>query len=121
MNPIPVRTLASNAIGGKQSRGAAIIRTRTEADSLLKQMPDLKSTLESVDFQRDQVVMIFAGERRTGGFKVDVTARGNATQAVVTVRIERPRGMAPMVMTTPWSLIAIPSSAQPPTIEFREG
>lgn len=79
-----------------------------------------QSPAPEIDFSRQELVAVFAGERPTGGFLVEF-AGIDATESAVTVRYRelppRPGVPAPEGATTPYALRAIPKTDLPVRFE----
>lgn len=59
-------------------------------------------------FKSHAVVAAFLGQRRTGGFSVEITQ--NAAGGVQVIE-SKPKGMVTMVLTTPFKIVAVPVKA----------
>ena len=67
---------------------------------------NLKLPSQSADFFKSHAVIAgFLGQRRTGGFTVEITQ--NAAGGVQVIE-SKPKGMVTMVLTTPFKIVAVP-------------
>jgi hypothetical protein len=62
-------------------------------------------------FNSHAVIAAFLGQRRTGGFGVNIS---QATDGVVQVAERIPKGMVTMVLTTPFKIVAVPVKSDAP-------
>jgi len=108
------RTVAQGyqtGIVGVEARAA-----RTEAD--WRKMWDEHTSTQiprpaapRIDFAKEMVVGVFAGEKPTGGYGIEVVAADfNGTNLVLAVRETNPSedAIVPMVVTRPYHMIATP-------------
>lgn len=71
-------------------------------------LESLKITLPNQDadfFKSHAVIAAFLGQRRTGGFAVEITQDADG---VVQVVEQTPKGMVTMALTTPFKIVAVP-------------
>lgn len=74
--------------------------------------------LPSVDFSRQEVIAVFAGEKPTGGYVISVSGiKNSSNQRVVVVTIDEPDPAcnSKKEQTSPYEIVTIPSSTLPLT------
>ena len=70
------------------------------------------------DFSRQVAVLVFLGERPTGGFGVQwLDPAASAAVLVVRYKLAVPRGMVPQVLTQPYALKLFPKTAPEVRVE----
>lgn len=119
------RTVAQGyqtGISGVEARAA-----RTEADwrklwdeHTSTQIP--RPAAPRIDFAKEMVVCVFAGEKPTGGYGIEVvSADFNGTNLVLGVHETKPAedAIVPMVVTRPYHMIATPLTNATFRIEAR--
>lgn len=77
-------------------------------------LASLNITLPTQDadfFKSHAVIFAFLGQRRTGGFGVEITQDADG---VVQVVERKPNGMVTMVLTTPFKIVAVPVKTDGP-------
>ncbi len=72
-----------------------------------------------VDFDLDQVIAFFLGEKSTGGYTVNIDKIiSENKEVVVYYSIQKPKGMASMVLTQPILLVSMPKTEE--SVKFVE-
>ena len=106
------------------SAGVEAIRDQKALDAFAKSRRDPangKNPL-AVDFAKEQLVVIYGGQRSSGGFHVDVlkvvkAGSGATVQATV---VAPPKGaMVTMALTTPYAVIRMPRFTGVVTVQFK--
>jgi hypothetical protein len=109
---IPFSTLAQGDTSGVTAPAHLVIRSREAWQTLWTQHAmGLPSAPPEVDFSWEIVLAVFAGERRTGGYEVTITAveaRGGG--GLVTYREMDPPGGSFLIqqLTHPYHLVKVP-------------
>ena len=62
-------------------------------------------------FKTHAVIAAFLGQRRTGGFGIDIT---KGADGVIKIAERKPRGMVIMSLTTPFKIVAVPVNGDEP-------
>jgi hypothetical protein len=108
----------SGPYGGVDAPATRLIKTSAEWSALWQQLG--RDPPRAFDPGKETAVALFLGQRRTGGYRIEVSdVRRQDDQLVVEYREDTPsRGAAvPQVLTAPWAVAVIPSTALP--IVFR--
>jgi hypothetical protein len=77
---------------------------------------ELNNSLPQMDaefFKSSAVVAAFLGQRRTGGFSVDITSAGDGS-VHVSEKAPPAGGMVMMVLTTPYKIVSVPLKEEAP-------
>ncbi|OMP31193.1 hypothetical protein BKM32_09030 [Mangrovimonas sp. DI 80] len=95
-----------------------IINTEAEWHALKEQMDRVNPvseqfTQKDVNFNIYQVIAVFESVKTTGGYRIDLNLETTQTQRTITVNTKAPEGMATMVMTQPFKIMAIPRMDTP--------
>lgn len=112
---LPIRELAAGLYGGPAQPIEAVI---TSTDELAAAWPG--SDVPAVDFAREQVVFVALGERRTGGYSVEVTSVTISGDTLVVRYVERRPGpgcLTTQALTTPYHAVAVPRVHATPRFE----
>ena len=113
---LPVRTIASGGGAGTGSAPAVWLARSAEdlAAAMRARVPGFALPPEpaqpAVDYAREVVVGVALGERRTGGFAVEIvgaTRRGATLEVTVRETKPAPGAMTMQVLTYPWTLAAV--------------
>lgn len=113
---LPVRAIASGGHASAASGPQAwLARSADElASTTASRLPGFvmpaEPTQPAIDFGREVVVGVVAGERPTGGYSIEiVSASRHGSSLEVTVREKRPDpgSMTIQMLTTPWTLAAV--------------
>ncbi|MFA5141043.1 MAG: protease complex subunit PrcB family protein [Elusimicrobiota bacterium] len=116
--------LSGSVSGVKQAR-AIVVRTPTEWKRLWTEHAAGKTApLPEVDFSKESVVAVFAGERRSGGYRIAVEVledpRTDAVTVLYDVRDPAPGGMTISMMTQPFLFRKIAKPAGPVLVKKAE-
>lgn len=117
------RTIAIGYQTGIQGSATRVARDEAGWNELWRehtstQIP--RPEIPRVDFAKEMVVCVLAGDKPTGGYGIEVlAARFNDAQMVLRVSTTRPAADAvvPMVATRPYHMIATPISSAPIRLE----
>ena len=104
---------------------------KDEKNMVIKNVSDLKAIyasinstrrpglpLPKVDFNKEEVLGIFLGEKSSAGYQIQIDSiHNNGKEIVVNYKINTPKGMVSMVITQPTLLILIPKTNLP--IKFK--
>ena len=112
----------TSLVSGSQSKVAArvnyIITSSTQLNELWK-MVDATGTPPKVDFNKDAVIAVFAGQQPTAGYAITVSKVTDSGARMVSITIRKPDStcMVGQVLTAPYELVAIPATTLPLTHE----
>lgn len=105
--------LEQSSHGGRKERSNVII---TSQDDLQALYTELKlGTAPKVNFDSNNVVALFLGQKPSGGFTIgvkSVTVEGNVATVKVNITKPEPGQMTTTVITTPYSITVIPKTEQ---------
>jgi hypothetical protein len=115
----PDNTVARGQHSAVPDSREVVVRSAAEWHALWQEHAPTLS-LPFIDFDASTIVAVFAGERPTGGFDVEITGTdGGASDLTVTYRLQEPapgdRGL--QVFTAPYHIVRIPRHDGP--VRFR--
>ncbi|MBL8863845.1 MAG: protease complex subunit PrcB family protein [Planctomycetes bacterium] len=108
------RTIASGYHTGIQAAGLRVARTPAEWSALWRDHTSQvipRPPAPVIDFTRELVVCVTAGEKPSGGYGIEVVeARFDGTAMVIATRETRPAedAIVPLVLTRPYHMVAAP-------------
>ncbi|MBD2526672.1 protease complex subunit PrcB family protein [Nostoc sp. FACHB-133] len=117
------RTIARGADSGYRTASQLVIDNPEEWASVWQQHASNiipPPPVPGVDFTDNQVVAVFMGEKRTGGYSVEIltvetksSEKENLASLVITVAYHQPKPgeIVPEVITHPYQIITIPQLA----------
>ena len=117
----------SGSMSGVRQARAVVVQTAAQWERLWDEhATGNPAPIPSVDFSREAVVAVFAGERRSGGFRIAVEVledpRTDAVTVLYNVRAPAaPDGMAISMMTQPFLFHKIAKPAGPILVRKAEG
>jgi len=87
--------------------------TSTKQLSELWKMIDAREQMPSVDFTKDVIVAVFAGQKPTGGYAITVSNIEDTDVRTVSVMLSLPDGNCSerRAATAPYELVAVPSTS----------
>jgi hypothetical protein len=97
-NPMPIAVPFTELAHGTQSTVSTRINyliTTTEGLQKLWKMIDAKGSPPTVDFSKNAVAAVFAGEKPTAGYAITVSHIEDTTVRMVTVMLSEPDGNCP--------------------------
>jgi hypothetical protein len=117
--PVPLLTLQKGHQSGVREPLQLVVRTRAEWEELWKRHTSIEASpppASPVDFSVEMVVGVFFGEKRTGGYGVEIirAERSDATLYVY-YRETRPSrdAMVIQALTQPYHLVKVPRHDTP--------
>lgn len=114
------RTLAEGAYSRVSQRTVAVVRDEQAWKGLAPKLGPA-SLRGAVDWEKDQLLVLFAGERTSGGYRVEVTriAMEGAEAVVHVTDIEPdPSCSTTQALTYPFAVIAMPRSTRDPVARW---
>ena len=108
----PQLTILASGAYARDDSGRKAVLTTTQA-AYAQRWAELIGDEEkapTVDFEKNSVVFLLAGSRRTGGWSIEPKAVAmEGTTAVIDAAIvgPPPGGIATMALTSPWAVVAI--------------
>jgi hypothetical protein len=89
----------------------------TSVDELQKlwEMVDATDELPAVDFKKEVVLAVFAGEQPTTGYAISVSKVEDRDARTVSITLMKPDGdcMTGQSITAPYEIVAVPATALP--------
>lgn len=106
-----LKVLAAGAHSNIQDSFVAVVRD-AETYAALRKLDGMLPDLRADFFETDAVVAAFLGERRTGGFGVEITR--NANNIKVSEKKPGKDMMVPQMITAPFKMVSVPGGARSP-------
>lgn len=100
--------------GGSEQFAVRVLRTASEWEAFWRQVR--RGQPRSLDVAREMAVAVSLGERRTGGYRVEIVGvQPQERKLVVTYReiTPAPDMMVTQALTTPWAVAVVPRSDLP--------
>jgi len=115
---VPFTKLARGTYSTVTKRVNYLITSPTELDELW-QMLDAKGNKPAVDFTRNEVIAVFAGQQQDAHHEVTVSEVQDATARTISITFTNPSAKcaSKKVTTAPYEVIAIPTTSLPITHE----
>ncbi|SFQ73926.1 protease complex subunit PrcB family protein [Flavobacterium akiainvivens] len=108
---IAFEVLKQETIGGREAESKQVIYNQTQLNDLYKELG--WTNVPYVDFNKNNVVAIFMGQKSTGGYSISVRKVSvDGDTATVYVKTTKPEGMATMAITTPYTITLIPKTKE---------
>lgn len=109
--PVESRIVGRGSLGANRSAERQAMLA-SDAASYEAQWARLvgKGELPVVDFESESVVFLFAGERNTGGYSIEVTGTSVEAEELVVSAVVRgpgPRTIVTQVITYPYAVVAV--------------
>ncbi len=121
---IPFQIVERGTNSGEKQQGLKVLRTERAFEELLKDKSEdhVKKLSKQVDWQTEQVVVVFGGEFNTGGYGVDIKRVTNVDvqRLLIEATISKPRhgqGVT-MAFTTPYVIIKMPRQVASVRVKF---
>ncbi len=112
--PVSIVTVARGAVSRVKEPLQAVVRTKQEWTALwARHMGPAAAPPPSVDFSLEMVIAVFAGERPTAGYDVEITRVLSTDSGIqVTYRERTPAAgaLVRQVVTAPFHIIRLPRS-----------
>lgn len=108
---VPFQVIDRGMNSGEEDSGLKIFRTERAFEEYLKDRGEEKAQriAKQIDWQTEQVIVVFGGQQRSGGFSVDVKriASVDIQRLVVEAKLNRPGPNQPvtLALTTPYVII----------------
>ena len=112
---LELRSLATGSYASAQSESARAILVRSEAEYARVWKEDIGSAERPpIDFDKESVVILLAGMRRSGGYSVEVRgvkSEGRVLVVDAIVKSPPPDAIVTMALTSPFAVIAVNTNA----------
>lgn len=107
--------LKQEQYGGRETEATIVTKSQAELNALYESLG--QEAAPAVDFANRNVVVLFMGQKNTGGYGIGVkNVVINGTTAIVLVEGTQPSGMATMALSAPYCIASIPKAEK---TEFR--
>lgn len=123
---IPFKVIERGTNIGEKEQGLKVLRTDRAFEEFLKDKGEehVKKLAKQVDWQTEQVVVVFGGQHPTGGFSVDVKriAKVDVQRLVLEAVLNKPKpgqGVT-MAFTTPYIIIKMPREVAAIRVKFSD-
>ena len=103
--PIPITTLQKGNFSGIRQPLQAVVRNRQEWTALWQRHTSIQSPptpLPAVDFTVEMIAGLFAGEKRSGGYEIDITGAAQIDSTLFIYYEEKTPAPGGMVTSTHW-------------------
>lgn len=116
---LPFQTLEKGINSGETQEGVKVVRTERAFEEFLKERRDDRSMrlLKQVDWDSEQVVIVFGGQQVSGGFSVDVKriSQLDVQRLILEARIVKPAPgqIVTMALTTPYTIVKMSRQVAP--------
>lgn len=113
---IAFEILKQETYGGPEQNGTTVVTSQQQLQELYNKLG--WNDIPQIDFTKNNVVALFMGEKRTGGYSIGikkVTIEGN-TAIVTSVETKPQEGHVTMAITSPYCIALIPKT-QKVTVE----
>jgi hypothetical protein len=111
---VPFMTLDKGSRSGIRERKRVVVKTEREWEKLKRshQASGSRTQIPSVDFEQEMVAAVFAGEKRTGGYGIEITKIEEDAQdrrLTVFFRENRPppNAMLTQALTQPFHVVKL--------------
>jgi len=107
---ITFEVLKQEVYGGREKESTEVVKSQAQLDKLYKELGGADAP--KIDFEHNNVVAIFMGQKNTGGFSISVRKISiDDNVATVTVRRTTPEGgIATMALSAPYCIAIIPKT-----------
>lgn len=108
---VPFQVVDRGANSGEEEQGIKVFRTERAFEEYVKDRGDerMRRLIKQVDWNADQVIIVFGGLQRSSGFGVDVKRIANIDiqRLVVEARITKPKAdeLVAQALTTPYVVL----------------
>lgn len=111
---VPFTKIAQGSQSAIERRVNYFITSVDQLNTLWK-MVDATSTPPAIDFKKDAVIAVFAGEQPTTGYAIMVSKIEDSSTRLVSITLARPDGncMVGQAFTAPYELVTLPATSLP--------
>lgn len=107
---IAFEILKQETYGGPEQSGTTVVTSQQQLQELYNKLG--WNDIPQIDFNKNNVVALFMGEKRTGGYSIGikkVTIEGN-TAIVTSIETKPQEGNVTMAITSPYCIALIPKT-----------
>jgi len=110
------QVLTDSGYMGKKTESYEVIDNHNDLNKVYALIKD--ELVPNVDFAKSRVVVLFMGEKNTGGYAIGIeSVRQEKGKVIVKVKKSYPEGLATMAFTQPYMIAKIDTTKK---IEFEE-
>lgn len=114
--PVPVFVLAAETYGIAKDARREVVRDPDTWQRLWSEVQRTRMIAPPVDFEKQMVLLATLGERRTGGYAIEIV-RAEIVEGTLIVHVKEtaptPGALATMALTAPMHAVAVPRSDLP--------
>ena len=113
---VSYQILTDSAYQGKKQQSYEVIDNKNDLKELYRIIKDDK--IPDVDFSKSRIVVLFMGEKNTGGYTIGIDEiKTEKDKVIIKVKKTAPKGMATMAFSQPYMIAKINTTKK---IEFIE-
>jgi len=118
-----IKVIAKGAFSGIQEPKQLVISNQTQFAEIWQKhnvRAEPKKPAPEIDFSKESVIFVSLGQKRTGGYAVqvsDVQKKDGKIEVVVQTTSPKPGGMQIQTLTAPFTIVAVPKIEAP--VEFK--
>ncbi len=105
--------------GGADASGHRVLRDANDWNAHWRAVG--QEAPRPIDPVREMAIVVFLGERRTGGYTVEITAVESSAEGLIVTPRESappPGAMVTQALTQPWALALVPASDRPVSVRM---
>lgn len=114
--PQPLFVLAAENYSQAKEARREVLRDNASWQALWSEVQQSRRIAPPVDFERQMVLFVALGERRTGGYGIEIV-RAEVVEGSLVVHVRetapKPGGILTMALTAPMHAVAVPRSSLP--------
>ena len=114
--PLPLMPLAQESYSGAKEQRREVLRDAATWQKLWSELQQQRRLAPPVDFERQMVLFAALGERRTGGYAIEIV-RAEVVEGTLIVHVREtsptPGARATMALTAPLHAVAVAQSDLP--------
>ena len=124
---LKMRTIAQGNFSGVQAATQVVVTNAAQWQDLWKKHSAHRTPAEpapEADFQKESILFVAAGQKRSGGHRVEITEVKEAegkTEVLVQTRGPKPGGIQLQALTAPFHIVAVPKLTAPVKFRVEEG
>lgn len=109
-----MRTIGKGAFSGIQETMEVVITNQTQWADIWNKHSARKTPVDAppeVDFQKESVIFVALGQKRTGGYAVEIAGLQRAndkTEIMVKTRAPKPGGFQLQALSAPFHIVVVP-------------
>ena len=114
--PVPLFTLATETYGSAKEARREVVRDPVNWQRIWSEVQRTRMLAPPLDFERQMVLLAALGERRTGGYAIEIV-RAEVVEGTLVVHVKEtqpaPGGLTTMALTSPLHAVAVPRNELP--------